>query len=535
MSYQSLYRKWRPQRFEDIVGQEHITKTLVNEIVTGHISHAYLFCGSRGTGKTTAAKVFAKAVNCENPVGGSPCNKCRTCMGIQDGTLMDVSEIDAASNNGVENIREISSDASYLPSGMKYKIYIVDEVHMLSASAFNALLKTLEEPPSHVIFILATTETHKIPATILSRCQRFDFKFVSDTAMLGRLRFIADQEGFDVSDSSLELIVRGARGGMRDAVSMLDQCGAYNNGVITEDIVRSVTGVLSSGVLLKIGDAVIEHNISEALRHVKSAIEGGFDATRLIDCLSMHFRNLVVAMGSLPEDKLIDEEDTAGIFEQSKKYGTAKAVKCLETMMNAYETAKWAQNPRLVLETALIRLAHPKADEDVSSLLARIDALEARLEKGDFVRNVSLPVIEMNDEKTEEPEEEEYVFEEAEPEEEYIPQEAPKAGVEAVFDCWEDIVAQIGKNGNVMLSMAVKNGEFRVKGDSVVIKGIVSYLRNDVSKKEICQAIRDISGADVKIEFADDEVKTEFEGNTDSDDPLSQLAGRLTGKINIVK
>ena len=381
MSYQALYRKWRPTTFDDIVGQEHVTKTLENEIKNGRIAHAYLFCGSRGTGKTTTAKVFSKAVNCESPQNGNPCNQCKTCRGIADGSLMDVVEIDAASNNGVENIRTINSEVSYMPSGVTYKIYIIDEVHMLSVSAFNALLKTLEEPPSHVIFILATTESHKIPATILSRCQRFDFKRIGIEKMAGRLREVASHDQLQIDEEALSVLSKAADGSLRDALSMLDQCASYDNGRIDAAIARLVTGSVSTDRLMQMGDAIAAQDAGTLLRLANNAVQDGFDPIHLLESLMTHFRNLILCKSG--EDLIDIARDELDVLkQQAERFTLQKCLSALDTLFSSYDTAKWSNNPRMVLEVTLIRIAHPKADESRAGLLERIERLEQALAGG---------------------------------------------------------------------------------------------------------------------------------------------------------
>ncbi len=535
MAYQSLYRKWRPQTFSDIVGQEHITKTLQSEIVSGHVSHAYLFCGSRGTGKTTTAKVFSKAVNCENPVDGNPCNKCRSCTGITNGSITDVFEIDAASHTGVDDIRTINTESSYLPSGVKYKIYIIDEVHMLSKSAFNALLKTLEEPPEHVIFILATTESDKILPTILSRCQRFDFRYISDAAMYGRLKTIADAEGFSIDDASLHLIINAAKGGLRDAVSMLDQCSAYDGGRIDDKIVRTVTGALGTELLIKMGNAILSHDIETLLKLARSAVSGGYDASRLLESLMEHLRNIIVAEGSSSPRELIDlsESDTASVLEQARNFGTVKALSALEVLMTAYETIRWSQNPTLIAEAALIKIAHPKADKSYDALLKRIEALEARPQK-------AVQAVETFEEEEEEyvadiPDEEELEYDiPPMPIEEPKP-EIPKSGTDSIPDMWDEILVQLEKDAGALIAMAVRSGSFRVSANRLVICGVVQYLQNNENKAAIRQAVKDINGADVEVVFENEEpVSSDLSGAGNDNDPLAALASKLDGKINII-
>lgn len=556
MAYLSLYRKWRPQTFEDIVGQEHITNTLKNEIVSGHISHAYLFCGSRGTGKTTSAKVFAKAVNCENPVNGSPCNKCRTCRGISDGSLLDVVEMDAASNNGVDNVRELNEEISYLPSGMKYKVYIVDEVHMMTQGAFNALLKTLEEPPEHAIFILATTETHKVPVTILSRCQRFDFKLVSDVKMTERLKYISSQEGFTVPDSSYAMIVRAAKGGMRDAISILDQCASYNGGVITDEIVLSVTGLMSNDFLISVADAIYNHSFTKALTLIDKIMASGCDALRVTECMAQHFRNLIVASSS-DSAKLIDacDFDREQILGQASKFGTEKAVFCLEQIMKAYETARYSANPRLVLESVIIRLSHPKADASFEPLMKRMDELEKRLDSGDF----SVPKVPYK-EQLEEEAEEEYVPDlTEEDEEEYVPdipcdeeenlQDIPDAPIEAeirnvsndrgdlsvIFDRWTEVLEHIGKT-NKLLSAGLLSTSFRVNDSKLVIIGLADFLQTKEHTEAIKDAVCEVCDAvcDIVYNKGEPALSSDFPEEAADEDPLAATAVKLGKTTNII-
>ena len=292
--YRALYRKWRPARFGDVVGQENITTALRSQIVHDKIGHAYLFTGTRGTGKTTCAKIFARAVNCERPENGDPCCECETCRGIESGGILDVVEIDAASNNSVDNIRDLRDETAYTPSSARYKVYIIDEVHMLSTSAFNALLKIMEEPPSHVIFILATTEIHKVPATILSRCQRYDFMRIKPQDIQARIAFVAQQEGIALTDEAAALISRLADGAMRDALSILDTCAGVTNDV-DDEVVRRMAGVTDKGYLFSISDAVAGGDAAQALLLIAQLRERSIDVKRLCDELILHYRNLLLA------------------------------------------------------------------------------------------------------------------------------------------------------------------------------------------------------------------------------------------------
>ena len=292
--YQALYRKWRPQDFSAVYGQPHVTKTLQNQLCSGRISHAYLFTGSRGTGKTTCAKILSKAVNCLSPVDGNPCNECEICRGIDNGSILDVIEIDAASNNGVDNIRDLREEANFTPANAKYRVYIIDEVHMLSIGAFNALLKTLEEPPSHVIFILATTEIHKLPSTILSRCQRFDFKRIAPEDITSRLLYVAEKENVNLTENAANLIARIADGGMRDALSLLDRCFAMGTD-IDENAVSDAAGIAGTIHLFSFSEYVANGDFTSSLKLVSKLHSESCDIDSLCTELTLHFRNLMVA------------------------------------------------------------------------------------------------------------------------------------------------------------------------------------------------------------------------------------------------
>ncbi len=388
MAYQALYRKWRPQTFDDVIGQNHIVSTLKNEILSGKTAHAYLFCGTRGTGKTSCAKIFARAINCENPQDANPCNECSICKGVTDGSVLDIVEIDAASNNGVDNIREIRDEVSYSAAQAKYKIYIIDEVHMLSAGAFNALLKTLEEPPPYVVFILATTEAHKLPPTITSRCQRFDFKRISVHDITIRLRQIVTAENVDAEVEALELIARLADGGMRDALSMLDQCISASAEKITRESVERVLGVASDTLLDDCIAAFAAKDTAKALEILAQTVANGKDLTNFTDRIIQRLRDILVFGICKEPDRLFDcGADILSVIEQQKKMFTpAWIAYCIDTLTAAVADAKTAKSVRVVYELAFIRLCDENFDSTTAGLLARIEALEAQLSGGAPVR-----------------------------------------------------------------------------------------------------------------------------------------------------
>ena len=381
MAYQALYRKYRPTSFSEVVGQEHITQTLKNELSLGKIFHAYLFTGTRGTGKTTCAKILAKAVNCMNMKDGDPCGECEACKAIANGEVTDIAEIDAASNNGVNDIRSLREQINFVPADLKYRVYIIDEVHMLSESAFNALLKTLEEPPAHVIFILATTEVHKLPATILSRCQRFDFKRIDNRNICARINEIAKSENLTVTNEAATLIAAAAEGGMRDALSLLDLC-VSNGDVIDEQAVIKACSLASKEHLFALADCIITSNSENALIKLDEIYNMGADMLRLLNDLIRHFRNLMIVKTVKSELRPIvcSAEDMKKFEEQAQRTSLTRIMAVLK-QLNASVTLMQSGERRMQLEMTLIRVCE-NASDDYSSLLSRIEALENKASFG---------------------------------------------------------------------------------------------------------------------------------------------------------
>lgn len=384
MAYRAIYRKWRPLVFEDIVGQGHVTRTLKNQILNGRISHAYLFCGTRGTGKTTAAKVFSRAVNCLNNKEGSPCNECDVCKGILDGSIMDVSEIDAASNNRVENIREILEDVNYVASQSTYRVYIIDEVHMLSTGAFNALLKTLEEPPEHVIFILATTEAHKVPETILSRCQRFDFKRIRPQDIILRMKEIAVGDGLDISDDAYALLAQLAEGSMRDGLSILERCVSACGNKLSYDDVVSVMGISGNELNYRLIEAIKDSNTAEVLRVINSLTEEGKDLNVFMDFLIGYVRNLMVLKATDHPDRILDvsAEDMVKMKAQADRVSFENINNAITVLSKAKADAKYEKSPRVIYELALVKLTRPELDDSNSALISRLSDIEDKIKNG---------------------------------------------------------------------------------------------------------------------------------------------------------
>lgn len=384
MAYQAIYRKWRPLIFEDIVGQGHVTTTLKNQIVNDRIGHAYLFCGTRGTGKTTAAKVFARAVNCLNPKDGSPCNECEVCKGILSGSIMDVTEIDAASNNSVDNIRELRDDTKYASAITKYRVYIIDEVHMLSSGAFNALLKTLEEPPEHVIFILATTEAQKIPQTILSRCQRFDFKRIRPSDIILRLKEIAYGDGLNISDDAYTLLARLADGSMRDGLSILERIAASGGNDITAQSIMDILSITDIDTEFKMADAIAAGNSEAVFEIVDEVVSSGRDLHVFISNLISHFRNLLVCKLTHEPEKLLDySADEIILFKaQAEKITNGRISFIIEALSAARAEHKWLKSPRVMYELALLRICVPELDSTPAAISDRLSAIEDKLKNG---------------------------------------------------------------------------------------------------------------------------------------------------------
>lgn len=389
MAYQALYRVWRPQTFHDVVGQEHITRTLQNALNQEKFSHAYLFSGPRGTGKTSAAKILAKAVNCEKAPISEPCNECDSCLGITNGSIPDVIEIDAASNNGVEEIRDIRDKVKYSPSSVRYKVYIIDEVHMLSIGAFNALLKTLEEPPRHVIFILATTEQHKIPLTIISRCQRFEFKRISSSSMIDRMKEITDSQSISVEGNALTLIAKAAEGGMRDALSLLDQAISFSGDQVTVEDVLSITGAVSGQFLVEAVQALLERDVIKALKTVDQLINLGKEPARFIEDLIFYFRDMLLFQTAAHLEGMLERAIVDESFKDLVNRANPEHIyKIMGQLNESQQEMRWTNHPKIFLELALVKICQQSnvsnqnanvSNQQLDTLTERISQLEIEL------------------------------------------------------------------------------------------------------------------------------------------------------------
>ena len=510
--YRAFYRKYRPSTFTDVVGQKHITTTLENAVKSGKTSHAYLFTGSRGTGKTSCAKILSKAVNCLTPQNGNPCNECEICKGIDSGAILDIIEIDAASNNGVDNIRDLREEANFTPANAKYRVYIIDEVHMLSIGAFNALLKTLEEPPAHVNFILATTEVHKLPSTILSRCQRFDFKRIPPEDMAVRLKEVAEKENLKLADDGAMLIARIADGAMRDALSLLDRCSSCE-GVIDSAAVASSAGLAGREYIFELCDCILEKDSAKALQVVDKLYNDSCDMERLVTELTSHFRNLMVSKAVKNfQDMIICSQDEIEIIrEQSAKTTLATIMSCIDILTASASTMKQGANRRTSAELCIIRLCTPSLDSDINALLRRISELESAIASGKVAVKVQTPAP-VKAEATPEPKAEqtpapvqqeapkvqETVKEEPEPkpvkEEKTI---VPENTGTVPFDIWPEVTEKLFAKDPSLIAMLTGSSAFIHQNKYLLIKGspvLELYLKTGDYSRIIKEAVAEVTG-----------------------------------------
>ncbi|MBQ7295566.1 MAG: DNA polymerase III subunit gamma/tau [Clostridia bacterium] len=529
--YQVLYRKYRPKVFSDVVGQEHITSTLSKEIETGKISHAYLFTGSRGTGKTTCAKILSKAVNCLHPVDGNPCNECEICKGLDSGAILDVVEIDAASNNGVDSIRDIRDEINFTPASCKYRVYIIDEVHMLSIGAFNALLKTLEEPPAHVKFILATTEVHKLPVTIVSRCQRFDFKRVSPEAMKGRMEYIAASEGFTADEEALSLIARIADGGMRDALSLLDQCTGHGKH-ITAETVCQVAGMTGKDHLFSLAGAACEKNSGKALELINELHGNSCDMERLCSDLINHFRNLMIVKTVRSScDILVCTADEAKQYkEQSAKFTLENILYCISLLQESMANIKKGVNRRIEMEMAMIKICSPALSSDNEALLRRISDLEHKIKTGAI--SVGTPAEAVREDKKETPDiktapavKEESA---ASSQSEAVPPPDDE-NLEGSID-WAEVLSELTKTNMPLWGVLTGSGAF-IRGDHVIIVSdnptLSAFIRTGTNARDVKEAVYRVTGRKYRLGLQGSNAPSEAsEAPQAKKDPLADLIGR---------
>lgn len=509
--YQALYRKWRPKTFDDVYGQPHVTRTLQNQLESGRISHAYLFTGSRGTGKTTCAKILSKAVNCLSPVNGNPCNECEICKGIDNGSILDVIEIDAASNNGVDNIRDLREEANFTPANAKYRVYIIDEVHMLSIGAFNALLKTLEEPPSHVIFILATTEIHKLPSTILSRCQRFDFKRISPEDITARLMYVAEKENATLTENAASLIARIADGGMRDALSLLDRCLSMGTN-IDEAAVSDAAGIAGSAYLFSFSEYVADGDITNALKLISKLHNDSCDIESLCTELTLHFRNIMVSKTVSDCNGLIvcSKDEMQKLKERAQSLKLSKILSCIDILEQTSKNIKNAANKKIQLEAAFIKMCSTESSASVSvsdGIEDRLAEIEKRLEIIESAPRATLQGAKVQ------PSEPAPVQKSSKSEASPAPEEAPGEPKTSTaenlpdipdgdFSSWSEVLEKL-KVYDIPLFGILAGSTASIKSGRVVIHSdnttLFDFICSDTHSKELSRAVAEVLGRRMKI------------------------------------
>ncbi|MBD9049510.1 MAG: DNA polymerase III subunit gamma/tau [Ruminococcus sp.] len=550
--YRVLYRKWRPTVFTDVSGQEHITSTLQNEVSSGRLNHAYLFTGSRGTGKTTCAKILAKAVNCLNPQNGNPCGECEICKGIDDGSILDIVEMDAASNRKIDDIRQIIDEVQFKPTKCKYRVYIVDEVHMLTQEAFNALLKTLEEPPEHVIFILATTEVHKLPQTIRSRCQRFDFHRIPPRAIADRVEYVVSQENAEITDSAALMLASVADGALRDALSLLDSCLAVSS-YIDEKVVRNAAGLVNNSYLFELATAIINKNPSKSLEIVGRLYSESKDMAKLCDELVEHFRALMLIKTiKNPRDILIMSDDE---FEQavtqSDYLSLADIVFYMDVLSKAYQRMGKGTGDRTELEMALVKLSASELDGTIEALTARVTALEKAVKRGITV-NYAQPPQQSQGVQTEQPQQAatkqetvEDPFAQPEPEHKKAPVAKPAPEVKPVvqrasvnldelydnavpFTRWVEVVNSL-KSVSRSIAAAFAGSTAYESGNYLLIDTnnelAFDLLRQNGRRAEIKSALLELTGKNYSL----GPYKRSTPKKEEKTDPLNSLVQSLEG------
>ena len=520
MEYQALYRRWRPLTFDDIVGQKHVAQTIKNEVSSGNVGHAFLFCGSRGTGKTSTARILSRAINCTNNKDGNPCNECDSCKGILSGSVMDVVEIDAASNSGVANIRSLRDEANYAAASVKYKVYIIDEVHALSKDAFNALLKLLEEPPEHVKFVLATTEANKVLDTISSRCQRFDFNKITKNDIFSRLDEICEAEMIQIEPDAIRMVAEAADGSLRDALSILEPCISAGKIVETE-YVKTLLGFGEKKNVAAICLAVSENDSSRVLDIIEEVCASGRNLNPFVESVIKGFRNIMVYAITRKKPQNENDEDWEALLPAAEKMGVDKAILAVNILSEAYSKAKYMSLPRYLIEASLLRLCNLREESSVESLEARLGEVEKQLARGVTVAAVqeSTPAKEKKEEKK--------------PSEKKAP--APKkaaADSEAVAkikEKWPEIMSAIATGGSLNLYMALENSALRSFGDKVAIvfsDAIGGVLRDMIEGglNEIGEIILSETGLNVQLTV---KMESDFDTNTaagEDDDPFNEIA-----------
>ncbi len=545
MAYLALYRKWRPMVFEDVVEQEHVVKTLRNSITSGRIAHAYLFCGTRGTGKTSMAKIFSRAVNCPESNNGDPCNNCEICRGILSGSILDVVEIDAASNNSVDNVRDIRDEVIYTPSKAKYRVYIIDEVHMLSTGAFNALLKTLEEPPAHVIFILATTEPHKLPATILSRCQRYDFRRIPADSIAARVEYIAQESGIHMQEGASKLIARLSDGALRDAISILDQCMSLGNKELSYDDVLSVVGIVKDNFISDVVDAINNNDIDRILSLIDRLVMDGKNISQFVSDIVLYYRNLLICSAANNPQEIIEAsmESINRMSEQCKKLTKHGIMNCINELSSIEGALKWSNHPRILLEMVLIKLCEGSFNTDNPEMVGRLEAVEKKIEnimingatsinsnkagdlKGNVNQNCTTAVKGNKSEEGKDTNINKFA--------------GISAGDIKGLEVWEDVIKDLKKNGRMVLYSNLLETRVIEMGEKVV--GIVfkcgsSFNKVYVSKAENLEVVQEYlgrrMGKEIRIKCLNEDDMIDNSKTEDKDD-LTKKAQDFASKLNI--
>lgn len=509
MAYIALYRRWRPQEFDNLVGQDHISKTLANAIKNDKIAHAYLFSGPRGTGKTSTAKILAKALNCIEGPTPTPCNKCDSCLKINEGSSMDVFEIDAASNRGIDEIRDLRESVKFSPVDGKYKIYIIDEVHMLTTEAFNALLKTLEEPPSHVVFILATTESHKIPATIHSRCQRYDFRKITVNEILTRLQQVAETMNVEIEKEALITIAHHADGGMRDALSILDQCSAFAESIKVDDV-RSILGLIGREWIWSLIDAISEKNTKESLQLVEEILSKGKDIKQILIELAQYFREIMIYQVDSQVDDFVNEEATSQLKKHSRQFSYDELVENIKNIHEGINELRFSPQPRITLEVLLVTLCNLNMKKNHAALLERIEILEAKIKNGvvpqSSIKQTKMLTENISSQKSDEVAQikSDEVYEV--PEESKIePEKIQRVQFSGNGDkIWEGLLNDLANSGKMSILACVKQGNLIViENNQAIIEFSTVFLKERTEKddyREIIEEImKKISGQEIKI------------------------------------